>query len=206
MNIKYKNYEEFNAAKSKCNICEIGKVYNKVVLSDGNTINPKIVFIGECPGKDEVIEGKPFVGKAGKLLRKTIQEAGLTLNDILITNTIPCRPLDNKFPSDTSLVKTCKNLWLKQELLLTNPSIIVLIGAKPLKFLLNIDGITKVRGTVYKKKLNNKEISLIPICHPSYVLRKEYMEEGKQIMADFMNDIKNIANLANLTFTGNLVQ
>lgn len=196
--MKYKNYEEFNIAKSQCRMCEIGKFYNKVVLSDGNKINPKIVLIGEAPGKEELLvepNGKPFVGKAGKLLRSTLEEAGLTLNDILITNTIPCRPLDNKFPSDSSLVKNCKNMWLKEELLLTSPSLIILIGAKPLKFILDIDGITKVRGEIYYRKINGKTVKLMPICHPSYVLRKMYMEEGKKIMEDFKNDIKKAASL-----------
>jgi uracil-DNA glycosylase len=197
MNTKYTSYEEFNLAKCKCNICPIGKAYNKVVSSDGNKTNPKVVFVGEAPGKDEVIACKPFVGKAGKLLRSSIQEAGLTEKDFLITNTIPCRPLDNKFPDDSSLVETCKNMWLKEELLLTNPDLIVLIGAKPLKFILKMEGITKVRGTIITKKLNGKIIKLMPVCHPSYVLRKEYMEEGKQIMSDFKNDIKNVFKMIN---------
>ena len=73
---KYKNYTEFDEAKAKCNSCEIGKAYNKVVLSDGNKINPKVVFIGEACGSEELIIGKPFVGKAGKLLRSTLKEFG----------------------------------------------------------------------------------------------------------------------------------
>lgn len=197
MNTKYQSYEEFNLAKCKCNICPIGKAYNKVVPSDGNTLNPKVVFIGEACGASELIEGKPFVGKAGKLLRASIQESGLTEKDFLITNTIPCRPLDNKFPKDSSLVEACKNMWLKEELILTKPDLIVLIGAKPLKFILNMVGITKVRGTIITKKLNGKIIKLMPVCHPSYVLRKEYMEEGKQIMSDFKNDIKNVFQIIN---------
>lgn len=73
---KYKNYTEFDEAKSKCNDCEIGKAYNKVVLSWGNKINPKVVLVGEAAGREELEAGIPFVGKAGKLLRATLKEFG----------------------------------------------------------------------------------------------------------------------------------
>lgn len=194
--MKYKNYEEFNKAKSKCNLCEVGKAYNKVVLSDGNFINPKVVICGECPGKDEVFEGFPFVGKCGKFLRSVLSQNGFTHENSLITNLLPCRPLDNRFPIDDNIVKTCKNMWFKEEILLTNPDVILLIGAKPLKFMLGIEGITKVRGKWFYKTLNGKPIKLMACYHPSYVQRKEYMEEGKQIMEDFKNDIQTVAKEA----------
>ena len=146
-------------------------------------------------GKDEVDIGMPFIGKAGKLLRSTIKEFGFNDNNCLITNTIPCRPLENKFPEDKSLVINCKNMWLKEEIKLLNPDFIVLIGAKPLKFLLDIDGITKERGKIHIKKLNNKIVKLMAIFHPSYVLRKQYMEEGKEIMDCFRYDIEKVSNI-----------
>jgi len=192
---KYKNYTEFDEAKSKCCACEIGKAYNQVVLSDGNKINPKVVFIGEACGAEELIVGKPFVGKAGRLLRATLKEFGFNETNCLITNTIPCRPLNNKFPDDKSLVHSCKEKWLMEELKLLNPDFIVLIGAKSLKFLLNIDGITKERGKFNIIKINNKTVELIAIFHPSYVLRKAYMAEGKEIMEHFRNDIKKVSEI-----------
>ena len=105
---KYNSYQEFNACKLKCRACPIGLVYDTVVPSDGNTSNPKVVIIGEAPGSDEITQGKPFIGKAGKLLRSTIEQFGFNNENCLITNTIPCRPQDNKFPSDNNLVKNCK--------------------------------------------------------------------------------------------------
>jgi len=190
---KYNSYQEFNACKSQCRACPIGLIYDKVVCSDGNTLNPKVVICGEAPGSDEVEQGKPFVGKAGKLLRSTIKEFGFTNENCLITNTIPCRPKDNKFPEDNSLVKNCKNTWLKEELLLTNPDVLLLIGAKPLKFLLGLEGITKLRGKWIKRKLNGKIIQIMPTYHSSYVLRKKFMAEGKQILEDFRDDIAKVA-------------
>jgi len=196
---QYKNYKEFNEAKQACRECQIGKAYDKVVASDGNTINPKVLFCGEAPGNDEVIKGIPFVGKAGKLLRSTLKEFRFTSENSLITNTIPCRPQDNQFPKDEGIVKACKNTWLREELRLTNPDIIVLVGAKPLKFLLGLEGITKTRGQWFERKFNGKTIKLMAIFHPSYVLRKEYMDEGKQIKEDFRNDLKLISKTCGLS-------
>lgn len=197
---KYTSYEEFEKAKCQCRSCSVGLVYNCVVCSQGNKINPKIIIVGEAPGKDELLASPPtpFVGKAGKLLRKVLEENNINSSNSLITNTIPCRPLNNKFPNDDSLVIECKNTWLKEELRLTNPDILLLVGAKSLKFLLNMEGITRIRGKFIKKRFNNKTIYIMPTFHPSFVLRKEYMAEGKQILQDFKNDIKNVAVLAGL--------
>jgi len=195
--MNFKNYQEFNDAKIKCNLCEIGKIYNKIVLSDGNSLNPKILIIGECPGASELVEGKPFVGKAGKLLRPTLEEAGITLDISLITNLMPCRPLDNKFPTDNNIINNCKNMWLKEEIRLTKPDLILLIGSKPLKFLLKLDKITQERGKIHTKICFGKKTKIMATYHPSFVLRKMYMQDGKQILDDFKNDIKKAKELIN---------
>jgi len=187
--LKFTNYNDFNNAKSQCRGCEIGKCYNKVVLSDGNTTNPTVMVVGEAAGSSEVDIGKPFVGKAGKLLRATLNEFGFRKNNSIITNTIPCRPLDNKFPTDEQLVRSCCEKWLYTEIELLKPKYILLIGATPTKYLLNLTGITKLRGQWFK--FNG--IDCMPTLHPSYVLRKEYMEEGKLIKQQFKDDIRAVA-------------
>ena len=116
--MKYKSYKEFEDAKQKCRECMVGHIYNQVVLSDGNKTNTKILIIGEAPGADEIKEGKPFIGKAGKLLRSTLEKYGINESNSVITNTMPCRPLNNKFPKDKKLVYRCRNRWLKQEIAL----------------------------------------------------------------------------------------
>ena len=194
----FNTYAEFENAKHSCRSCPVGLVYNCVVCSDGNKTNPKVVICGECPGATEIELGKPFVGKAGQLLRSVLKENKFTLDNSLITNTIPCRPQDNKFPTDDTIVKSCKNIWLKEELRLTNPDFLLLVGAKSVKFLLNMDGITRLRGKWIQKKFNGKIINIMPTYHPSYVLRKQYMEEGKQITQDFKDDIQKVSELAKL--------
>ena len=191
----YNNYEEFNAAKQACRDCYVGKVYDKVVPSDGNKIDPKVLIVGEAAGADEILLSKPFVGKCGKLLRSTLNKYGFRRSNALITNIMPCRPENNKFPKEDEIVKNCVKKWLLEEIELTKPKYVLLIGATPLKFLGGQKGITSLRGIWFDRynKENILQYSYMPTYHPSYVLRKMYMEEGKQIMVDFENDIKTVA-------------
>lgn len=185
-------YKDFEEAKLKCRSCSVGLTYNCAVPSDGCKVNPVVLIVGESPGSDELIFLKPFVGKAGKLLRSTLNKFGYRKNNSLITNTIPCHPENNKFPQDNSLVMSCVKKWLYKEIELTNPKLMLLVGAVPTKFLLAKTGITKLRG----KWFEYNGIPCLPTYHPSYVLRKEYMEEGKQIKQDFISDIEMVAKRA----------
>jgi DNA polymerase len=186
------DYKEFEENKSKCRSCSVGLVYNCVVLSDGCKSNPKVIIIGEAPGSEEIINGKPFVGKAGKLLRSTLEKYGFNNSNSLITNTLPCRPENNKFPKDNNLVYNCVSKWLNKEIEITNPKYILLIGSTPTKFLLNKIGITKLRGQWFEYN----GIKCMPTYHPSFVLRKQYMAEGKTIRELFERDIIKVAESA----------
>lgn len=189
-------YQRFEQSKLQCRDCHVGQVYNCVVPSDGNKVNPKVLICGEAPGSNELEALKPFVGKAGQLLRHTLNQFGFNETNSLITNTIPCRPEKNKFPTDTDIVNSCVHKWLWQEIILTNPQYIILVGATPTKYLLGLKGITKLRGQWYDLPDFDRPIKCMPIYHPSYVLRKQYMKEGNQIKEDFANDIKEVAKLA----------
>ena len=192
----FDSYTEFETYKSCCRSCPVGKVYNKVVLSDGNKMNPKVVIIGEAAGKDELEANKPFVGKCGKLLRATLEKNGFNKTNSLITNLIPCRPENNKFPKDDSIVHACKNVWLKSEIQLLKPDFLLLIGSKPLKFLLGLNGITKVRGIWHNKKMDGKKIKILPTFHPSYVQRTQYSKDKQYVGEYFKQDIATVAKAA----------
>jgi len=207
----YNTYQEFNTEKEKCRQCPVGNIYNKVVLSTGNLINPTYMAIGEAPGRDEVTYGQPFVGKAGVVIRKAFSKNNLTTINTCITNTIPCRPQDNQFPSDSNLVNKCVSMWLLNEIILLKPRFILLIGSTPAKYLLNSDQpISKIRGQVFDQ-LNvvpssgedsfedkfNLPILCIPTFHPSYIIRNEHTELGRIITPQFESDIEQFANLPN---------
>lgn len=187
------DYKDFEENKLKCRACDVGKVYNCVVPSDGNKINPTVLIIGECPGADELVAGKPFIGKAGKLLRSTLNKFGYNENNSIITNTIPCRPCDNQFPKEVQLINSCMEKWLFQEIEILKPQYILLIGATPTKYLLKKKtGISLLRGQWFEFK----NIPCVSTYHSSYVLRKQYMQEGKEIREDFEADIKCMAEKA----------
>ena len=198
--VKYNTYSDFDEAKKQCRSCSIGLIYDQVVLSEGNKDNPSVVIIGESPGATEIHLKRPFVGKAGKLLRRTLKESGLNRTNTLITNTIPCRPENNKFPKDTELVCRCRNIWLQEELRLLSPKVALLLGNIPLQYTIGLRGITRLRGNIYQKRLriNRHKMILIPTYHPSYVLRKEHMDDGKRIMSQFQEDIRKAAFLVGI--------
>lgn len=192
------DYEIFEQEKIQCKQCIIGSFYNKVVCSDGNKKDPIIVILGEAPGDSEVIGNQPFIGKAGQVLREQLRKFGYNKKNTLITNTIPCRPLDNKYPTDKSLIDNCTKKWLFRELDILKPKYLILLGAKPLSCILGLEGITRLRGNFYDYELNGNKMKCYPICHPSYVMRKQYMEEGKKISEDFVNDLRNVSKEAGI--------
>ena len=186
--MQYTNYMDFERAKLRCEQCEIRAFYDVVVPSDGNKLNPDVLIVGEAPGNDEVEQLKPFVGKAGKLLRDTIGDYGFRKTNTLISNVMPCRPLNNKFPSPREATE-CFNEWLKEEIEMVKPECILLLGNQPLYYVLKLRGITKLRGEW--KDYNG--IPCMPTYHPSYIQRKMYMKDGPEIMENFRNDVKGVA-------------
>lgn len=157
-----------------CYKCELGKTRNNIVFSDGNE-NAKIVLIGEAPGADEDATGLPFVGRAGKMLTKLIEECGMDRQkDFYICNTIKCRPPKNRVPTDEEK-SLCEKYLLKQ-IEIIKPKVIVLCGATSAKsFLGNKIKISQIRGQWFKI-LNNIDATVI--FHPSFLLRKHSEEEN----------------------------
>lgn len=196
----YENYDHFNRAKSACRRCAIGAVYNRVVLSCGQTLHPKVVVVGEGPGAEEVVQGEPFVGKSGRILRHILNALEFRRQNTLITNIIPCRPENNVFPNDDSMVRSCVEMWLIEELNILKPDLMLLLGAKPLKFILGMEGIAKIRGTWFQVPESyiptGKTIFAMPTFHPSYVARMEHTPEGEKIAGGFRSDIEAVAKRA----------
>lgn len=189
---KYNTYKEFESAKVLCRDCHIGNVYNCVVCSDGCKETPVVMVIGEAPGSDEVLQGKVFVGKAGKLLRSKLNKLGFRTYNTVITNVIPCRPLDNKFPTDSKMVNECFSKWLSVEIEILKPKFMILLGNQPLKFVIGRTGITSWRGEWY----NFRGIKVMPTYHPSYVIRKSHMDDGKDVESQFESDLLSVATEA----------
>ena len=139
-----------------------------------------LMLIGEGPGEQEDLSGLPFVGRAGQLLTKILESINIKREkDIYIANIVKCRPPQNRTPFPTE-VNACKP-YLKAQIDLIKPKIILLAGSPATKAILGInEPITKVRGEWFKKKVNYMEetLYLMPIFHPSYLLRNQSRETG----------------------------
>tara|TARA_Y100001968_G_C19429344_1_gene756114 strand:- start:253 stop:846 length:594 start_codon:yes stop_codon:yes gene_type:complete len=157
-----------------CISCGFTGPQPKVVVSRGNS-EAKLMIIGEAPGSEEDISGKPFVGRSGRLLDDLLALSGIDcLKDVYICNIIKCRPPKNRRPTKDEIALNMP--WLNQQIKLVDPIIIILVGATAVEAVLRIrERISTVRGT-----WQNWEGRLImPVFHPSYLLRNPSKEEGR---------------------------
>lgn len=185
---------ELEKVKEKCLLCEkcpLSKTRTNVVFDDG-LANPKLMLIGEAPGFYEDKQGKPFVGKAGQLLDKIFASVGFTRKEhVYICNTIKCRPPENRNPLPEE--KEACFEYLKAQIDIIKPKIILLCGNVAVQSILpNIGGITKVRGKWFKGGDIAHGAKLMPIFHPSYLLRNDSREKGspKWLMWQDIQEIK----------------
>lgn len=187
----YEELENIHKKCLSCHKCELGETRNNIVFSDG-VPNPKLMLIGEAPGFYEDKEGKPFVGKAGQLLDRIFESVGLTRKrDVYICNTIKCRPPENRNPEPYEK-EACWE-YLKAQIDIIRPKIILLCGNVAVQSILgNVGGITKIRGKWFEGNEVVHGAKLMPIFHPSYLLRNDSREKGspKWLMWQDIQEIK----------------
>ena len=154
-------------------VCNLSNSKNKIVVSKGNPF-AKLMIIGEAPGAKEEELGEPFVGRSGKLLDKLLQNVGIDINqDVYFCNVVKCRPPQNRRPTKAEIQENLP--WLYQQIKLVNPKVIVLVGATALEAILKIKSrITLLRG----KWIDWEDKLVMPVFHPSYLLRNPSKEEG----------------------------
>jgi uracil-DNA glycosylase len=172
---RLKTLDDIKKVCSSCIKCDLSKARTQIVFSDGNP-TAKLMLIGEGPGRNEDEQGVPFVGRAGQLLDKILLSQNITREkDIYICNTVKCRPPENRAPFDNEMA-ACR-VYLDSQIELIRPRIILLAGATAVKSMLGIkNGISKIRGQWFDGPHGSK---MMPIFHPSYLLRNESKEPGK---------------------------
>lgn len=174
----YETWEELEKSIENCNKCKLYKMRQNIVFGVGNK-NAEVMFIGEGPGADEDRLGEPFVGKAGKLMDMAFDVVGIKREEVYIANIVKCRPPNNRNPEEDEC-EACLN-YLRNQVLLVKPKIVVLLGSVALKHILGKEyGITVSRGKIIEKK----GITYIPTWHPAALLR----DENKKI--DFIRDLQ----------------
>ena len=166
-----RNLGELRAALAAFEGCALKRMASRLVFADGDPA-AKIMLVGEAPGGDEDREGVPFVGRAGKLLDKMLAAIGLDRRQVYIANVIPWRPPGNRTP--TPQETTVCEPFIRRQIELANPEILVTLGAPATQTLLRVrDGITRVRGTWFDYPLTEggRTIRALATLHPAYLLR-----------------------------------
>lgn len=155
------------AQVSECRLCPLHEGRTQTAFSRG-THGATVAFIGEAPGMDEDAQGVSFVGRAGVLLDRMIVAMGLTLDEVYMTNVCKCRPPKNRTPTPEEM-GACMP-YLREQIALVQPRVIVALGATAAKGLLgSTAGIRALRGAW---KLYDRSIPLMPTYHPAYLLRE----------------------------------
>lgn len=161
------SFETLKDQVINCQKCALAGIRNHVIFGEGNSLAP-ILIIGEAPGQEEDLKGRPFVGRSGQLLDKILHACGFNrYQHVYISNVVKCRPPGNRSPSPEE-IRLCKPYLLRQ-IDMISPKILILLGATALKSMAGEDQkITRVRGTW----INIGQRLAMPVYHPSALLRK----------------------------------
>lgn len=189
----YESWETLKNECTKCTKCDLCKERTNVVFGEGNP-KAEVMLIGEGPGEQEDLQGKPFVGRSGKLLDKMLEGIGLSRNkNIYIGNIVKCRPPKNRDPLPEEQ-ELCIN-WLRNQVLLLKPKIIVAVGRiAAMKIIDPNIKITKQHGTFYLKK----KTWMMPTIHPAAILRNP--NQKPLVEQDFINLKEKIKEICTNTY------
>jgi len=172
--------EKLRQEVHRCRRCPLYETKINPVFGEGNP-QAKLVFVGEAPGREEDIQGLPFVGRAGALLTKIIEAMGFKRKDVYICNILKCRPPQNRNPLPSEIA-VCQD-YIRQQLEIINPKIICCLGKFACSALLNRDfSITKLRGRFQ----DFCGIKVMPTFHPAYLLRNP---QAKRLVWEDMQEI-----------------
>ena len=192
--------DELKKEVSRCRSCDLCKTRKNVVFGSGNP-HAKLMFIGEAPGKDEDIQGLPFVGRAGQLLTKIIEAMGMKRDDVYIANILKCRPPENRAPLPAEILACSGNV--RRQVAMIRPKVICTLGKFASQTLLKTETpITALRGKFLeypafnltsggippeRDRRRDNGIKVMPTFHPAYLLRNP---QDKKLVWEDMKKIK----------------
>ena len=166
-----------------CQKCPLAQTRTHAVPGEGN-LSAELMFIGEAPGRDEDIQGKPFVGRAGQLLTKIIRAMNFQREEVYITNVVKCRPPGNRNPQGSEIA-SCKDYLLTQ-IEMINPKVIVTLGRVAADFFIRSSlGMTALRGDFH----DFQHTKVMPTFHPSYLIRNEGNKKLKKMVWEDMKKV-----------------
>ena len=171
-----------------CTACRLAETRTNVVFGVGD-FGARLMLVGEAPGKNEDLQGEPFVGAAGQLLDELLAGIGIERRDVYIANVLKCRPPGNRDPRDDE-IDSCKG-YLREQIRMIHPDVVITLGNFATKLLLPTEmGITRMRGQRFEWWLG---ATLIPTFHPAAALRgrprvKEQMQEDFALAASVLEE------------------
>ena len=171
-----------------CAQCPLHATRTKAVPGTGSP-SARVMLIGEAPGREEDQRGQPFVGAAGRFLDEMLAGSGVNRANLFITNTVKCRPENNRPPRKRE-VDTCTSLYLFEQIELINPALIMLLGSVATRKLLGVNSVNEVRGRVIEH--NNRKY--LAGYHPAAAFYREDMAENiKQDFALLRQELQKLA-------------
>jgi len=189
-------FEKLEKLKKKIKLiknCELKKSATNIVFGDGN-INSKIMIIGEGPGAQEDIEGKPFVGRAGKLLDKMLASIQLDRSKVYISNVVNYRPPENRTPTETEIERYLP--YLKSHIEIISPKILLLLGKTALNALIGSETvISKARGKWIQKEIGTSKLWVIASFHPAFLMRQPEQKKFAWIDLKMIRDKSKILKI-----------
>ncbi|MGI9567519.1 MAG: uracil-DNA glycosylase [Nitrosopumilus sp.] len=180
--------EEVKQNVIKCTKCDLCKTRTNAVPGKGN-FQSEVIFVGEAPGRNEDKNGEPFVGVAGKKLSIALENAGVSRDDIYITNIVKCRPPNNRVPSTVER-NTCQD-FLKEEISIIKPKIICVLGNTAFKSILGGSEITKFRGKVVRK---NNQLYFLTVHPAATIYNQEFVEVLNNDILKLFQIVKELKN------------
>ena len=189
MNKKKNKLQEISQKIKDCQKCSLFRTANKSVPGEGSP-KAKILFIGEAPGYYEDQQGRPFVGRAGKLLDSCLEEIGLSRKEVFIANILKHRPPDNRDPLPDEIT-ACRK-WLDKQVEIINPEVIATLGRFSMNKFLPGVFISQTHGQAHFANFNKKKYLIFPLYHPAAALRNgNILQELKKDFAKLKELVDN---------------
>jgi uracil-DNA glycosylase family 4 len=181
--------DELRAIMREFQGCALRLTAKQLVFADGNP-EARLMFVGEAPGREEDLEGLPFVGRSGQLLNRMLAAIGYDRTSAYIANIIPWRPPGNRTPTPQESAICLP--FIQRQIELANPDVVVCLGGPSMQTLLGVkDGIRKTRGRWFAYQIGTREIRAMPTFHPAYLLRSPL--EKRHAWRDFLAIKKALA-------------
>lgn len=166
----------------QCVLCRLHESRTVAVPGDGRINNLDLMIVGEAPGRNEDLAGKPFVGSGGKLLDSILKEASLNRSEVYITNIVKCRPPENRKPKSDE-VEICTSNYLEKQIELLKPKLICTLGATALEYFTGETNMAQNHGKLFRSK---NGLAIFPTYHPAAIFRSRALRDVLQ------NDIMKI--------------